>query len=178
MALGNAGAKLSSNHIPKTATFTRYYDGHCDIQYDTEITDDPVDPAELVAALDEFAKGARRIAAPGPGQEEDIQSLRTMLANWADEKKALVAELQDLRTERGVELISLVQQEINGYAQPPSAGLVESLRGVVDDILRRAQTTPLSQQIDEAVEVALPVFIYFENYGVLDSAVYLSQMRN
>lgn len=27
-----------------------------------------------------------------------------MLANWADEKKALVAELQDLRTERGVEL--------------------------------------------------------------------------
>ena len=104
MALGNAGAKLSSNHIPKTATFTRYYDGHCDIQYDTEITDDPVDPAELVAALDEFAKGARRIAAPGPGQEEDIQSLRTMLANWADEKKALVAELQDLRTERGVEL--------------------------------------------------------------------------
>lgn len=104
MALGNAGARLSSNHIPKTATFTRYYDGHCDIEYDTEITDDPVDPAELVAGLNKFAKGARRIAAPDPGQEEGIQVLRTMLANWADEKKALVAELQDLRTERGVEL--------------------------------------------------------------------------
>ena len=165
--------KLSSNHIPKTATFTRYYDGHCDIEYDTEITDDPVDPAELVAALDEFAKGARRIAALDPGQEEDTQSLRATLANWAGEKKALVSELQDLRTERGVELISLVQQEVNGYAQPLSADLVESLLGVVDDIHRRAQTSPLPQQIDEAVEAELPVFIYFENYGILDSAVYL-----
>ena len=153
-------AKLSSNHIPKTATFTRYYDGHCDIEYDTEITDDPVDPAELVAALDEFAKGARRIAALDLGQEEDTQSLRATLANWAGEKKALVSELQDLRTERGVELISLVQQEVNGYAQPLSADLVESLLGVVDDIHRRAQTSPLPQQIDEAVEAELPVFIY------------------
>ena len=151
-------AKLNSSDIPKTATFTRYYDGHCDIEYDTEITDDPVDPAELVAALDEFAKGARRIAAPDPDQEEAIQVLRTTLANWAGEKKALVAELQDLRTERGVEIISLIQQEVNGYAQPLSADLVESLLGVVDDILRRAQTAPLSQQIDEAVEAELPVF--------------------
>ena len=166
-------AKLSSNHIPKTATFTRYYDGHCDIEYDTEITDDPVDPAELVTALDTVAKGARRIVAPDPGQEEDIQVLRTTLANWADEKKTLVAELQDLQTERGVKLISLVQQEVNDYAQPLSADLVESLLGVVDDTLRRAQTAPLSQQIDEAVEAELPVFIYFENYGILDSAVYL-----
>ena len=166
-------AKLSSNHIPKTATFTRYYDGHRDIEYDAEITDDPVDPAELVAALDEFAKGARRIAASDPGQEENIQVLRTTLANWADEKKTLALELQDLRTERGVDLISLVQQEVNGHAQPLSADLVESLLGVVDDILKRAQTAPLSQQIDEAVKAVLPVFIYFENYGILDSAVYL-----
>ena len=167
-------AKLNSSDIPETATFTRYYDGHCRIEYDTEITDDPVDPAELVAGLNKFAKGARRIAAPDPGQEEeDIQVLRTTLANWADEKKALVAELQDLRTERGVEIISLVQQEVNGYAQPLSADLVESLLGVVNDMLKRAQTAPLLQQIDEAVEAELPVFIYFENYGVLDSAVYL-----
>lgn len=166
-------AKLNSSDIPKTATFTRYYDGHCDIEYDTEITDDPVASAELVATLDEFAKGARRIAAPDPDQEEATQVLRTTLANWADEKKSLVAELQDLRTERGVELISLVQQEVNDYAQPLSAGLVESLLGVVNGILRRAQTAPLSQQIDEAVAAELPVFIYFENYGILDSAVYL-----
>ena len=167
-------ALVGRNEAGKTTLLKAlHYDGHCNIEYNTEITDDPVDPAELVAGLNEFAKGARRIAASDPGQEEDVQSLRTTLANWAGEKKASVAELQDLRTERGVELISLVQQEVNGYAQPLSADLVESLLGVVDDILRRVQTAPLSRQIDKAVEAELPVFIYFENYGILDSAVYL-----
>ena len=37
----------------------------------------------------------------------------------------------------------------------------------------RAKTLPISQWLDEAIENALPVFIYFENYGILDSAVYL-----
>ena len=35
---------------------------------------------------------------------------------------------------------------------------------------RRCHSVP---QLDEAIEGALPVFIYFENYGILDSAVYL-----
>ena len=166
-------AKLGGNHIPKTATFTRYYDGHCDIEYDTEITDDPVEPAELVTALDAFAKGARRIAAPDPEQEDATQTLWTTLTNWSDEKKAAVSTLQDLRTERGVELITHMRQEANAHAQPLFADLVETLLGVVDAVLGRAQTAPLPQQIDEAVEAALPVYIYFENYGILDSAVYL-----
>jgi len=165
--------KLGGNHTPKTATFTRYYDGHCDIEYDTEITDDPVDPPELVSALDAFAKGARRIAAPNPDQEDTTQDLRTTLANWADEKKTVVATLQDLRTERGVELITQLRQEANAHAQPLSADLVETLLAIVDSVLARAQTAPLKQQTDEDVEAALPVFIYFENYGILNSAVYL-----
>jgi len=165
--------KLGGNHTPKTATFTRYYDGHCDIEYDTEITDDPVDPPELVSALDAFAKGARRIAAPNPDQDDTTQDLRTTLANWADEKKTVVATLQDLRTERGVELITQLRQEANAHAQPLSADLVETLLVIVDSVLARAQTAPLKQQTDEDVEAALPVFIYFENYGILNSAVYL-----
>ena len=32
---------------------------------------------------------------------------------------------------------------------------------------------PISQRLDEAIEDELPVFIYFENLGILDSAVYL-----
>ena len=165
--------KLGGDHIPKTATFTRYYDGHCDVEYDTEITNDPVESVELVAALDAFAKGARRIPAPDPEQEESTKTIRTTLTNWADEKKAVVSVLQDLRTEHGVELILQLQQEANAHAQPLSADLVETILEVVDSVLGRAQTAPLTQQIDEAVEAALPVFIYFENYGILDSAVYL-----
>ena len=168
-------AKLSSNHIPKTATFTRYYDGHCDIEYDTEITDDPVDPAELVAGLNEFAKSARRLVAPAEDQEDATQALRASLANWADSKKDVAGKLQDLRTEKGVELLDQVRQESNTYAQPASADLIETLQVALDDLRKRAVTAPIPQQLDEAIESELPVFIYFENYGILDSAVYLTR---
>lgn len=169
-------ATLGVDHIPKTATFTRYYDGHCDIEYDTEIVDDPVEPAELVKALNAFVKGSRRIQASDTEQEEATQTLRTTLANWVDEKQPMLAALQDLRTEPGVEMITQLRQEANAHAHPLSADLLETLLGVVDSVLGRAQTVPLPQQIDEAVEAALPVFIYFENYGILDSAVYLPRL--
>lgn len=166
-------AKLSSNHIPKAATFTRYYDGHCDIEYDTEITDDPVDPAELVAGLNEFAKGARRLVAPAEDQEDATQALRTTLADWADSKKDIAGKLQDLRTEKGVELLDQMRQESNAHAQPASADLIEMLQVSLDDLRNRAAIAPIPQQLDAAIESELPVFIYFENYGILDSAVYL-----
>ena len=168
-------AQLNSSDIPRTATFTRYYDGHCDIEYDTEITDDPVDPAELVAGLNEFAKSARRLVAPAEDQEDATQALRASLANWADSKKDVAGKLQDLRTEKGVELLDQVRQESNTYAQPASADLIETLQVALDDLRKRAVTAPIPQQLDEAIESELPVFIYFENYGILDSAVYLTR---
>lgn len=167
------GERLNGAGIPQKAILTRYYDGSLEYEYDTEVSDDPVEPGELVKALDTFAKGARRLAAPAEDQEEATQALRTKLADWADGKKEVAGKLQDLRTEKGVELLGQVRQESNAHAQPASADLVESLQGAVDGLRGRAETSPIPQQLDEAIESELPVFIYFENYGILDSAVYL-----
>ena len=169
------GERLKGSEIPQKAVLTRYYDGKLEYDYDTEVSDRPVDPAELVTALDTFAKGARRLPAPSQDEEEAIQSLRTQLADWADDHKQAAAELQDLRTERGVELLGEVRSETNTHAQPASADLVEAIQGSLDDLLSRAQTAPIPEQLDDAIEAELPVFIYFENYGILDSAVYLSR---
>ena len=167
------GERLNGAGIPRKAILTRYYDGSLEYEYDTEVSEDPVDPSELVNALDVFAKGARRLAAPAQDQEEVTQALRTRLAGWADENKEVAGKLQDLRTEKGVELLGQVRHKSNAHAQPASADLVEPLQGAVDDLLERAETAPIPQQLDEAIERELPVFIYFENYGILDSAVYL-----
>lgn len=167
------GERLNGAGIPQKAILTRYYDGSLEYEYDTEVSDDPVDPAELVTALDRFAKGARRLAAPAEEQEETTQALRTKLAKWADGKKDAAGKLQDLRTEKGVQLLGQVRQESNAHAQPASADLVETLQAALDDLRGRAETPPIPQQLDEAIEEELPVFIYFENYGILDSAVYL-----
>ena len=167
------GERLNCAGIPQQAILTRYYDGSLKYEYDTEVSDNPVASAELVAALDTFAKGARRLLAPGQDQEEATQALRTQLADWADGNKQAAGKLQDLRTEKGVGLLRQVRSESNAHAQPVSADLIEALQGAIDDLLGRAKTAPIPQQLDEAIERQLPVFIYFENYGILDSAVYL-----
>ena len=167
------GERLNSAGIPQKAILTRYYDGSLKYEYDTEISDDPVDPTELVTALDTFAKGARRLAAPTEDQEDATQALRTKLADWADGKKEAAGKLQDLRTEEGIKLLRQVLQESNAHAQPASADLVETLQAAVDDLRGQAETAPIPQQLDKAIEDELPVFIYFDNYGILESAVYL-----
>ena len=54
-----------------------------------------------------------------------------------------------------------------------SADLVEVLLEKVEELRGRANTKTVLEQLNEAIEDELPVFIYFENYGILDSAVYL-----
>ena len=167
------GVRLSGAGIPLKVILTRFYDGSLEYEYDTEVSDDPVDPAELVTPLDTFGKGARRLAVPAEDQEEATQALRTELADWADGKKEVAGKLQDLRTAEGVELLGQVREESNTHAKPASADLIEALQGAVDELRGRAETAPIRQQLDEAIDGELPVFIYFENYGILDSAVYL-----
>ena len=164
---------LDAAEGPQKATLTRFYDNTLKIEYDSEVTEAPVDPEELTTALDVFAKEARRLAAPSEDQEESTAELRATLANWADGMKDDVRALQDLRTEKGVNLLVRVREEANGHAQPPTADLVEVLHETVNDLRGRAEKVPILQQFDEAIEDELPVFIYFENYGILDSAVYL-----
>lgn len=167
------GERLNGAGIPQKVVVTRYYDGSLECEYDTELGDDSLDPGQLLKALDAFAGGARRLPAPASDQESAIQEIRSQLADWADGHKETVGELQDLRSDEGVDLLERVRGESNTYAQPASADLVETLQQVVDELRDDAKRVPLPQQLDEAVEAELPVFIYFENYGILDSAVYL-----
>ena len=165
--------KLDSQKVPQKVTLTRYYNGNLECEYDPEISDDPVDPGQLVAALDTFAQGARRLETPEKDQEEKTQTLRTNLANWAGEKKQVANRLSNLQTDKGIELLKQVRQESESYANSTSANLVEGLQGTVQELSSRANTTPIRDQVGKAIKDALPVFIYFEDYGVLDSTVHL-----
>ncbi len=165
--------RLGGAGIPQKAVLTRYYDGSLEYEYDKELPEDSVDPGVLVEALDAFAGGARRLSPLEPHQESEIQALRSQLAHWADGHKEAVGELQDLRSEKGVDLLERVRNESNTHSRPESADLVEALQQAVDELRDDAKGVPLPQQLDQAVEAELPVFIYFENYGILNSAVYL-----
>ena len=165
--------RLSSAEIPHKAILTRFYDGSLEYEFDPEVSDDLVEPAELVTALDTFASDARRLPAPAEDQEEATQVLRIKLANWADSKKENALKLFSLRSANGIGLLGQMREESNAHAGPVSADLVEALQVVVSELRARAETMRMSDRLAAAVGEALPVFIYFENYGILDSAVYL-----
>ena len=167
------GEQLSGTTIPRKAILTRYYDGNLDFEYDTEISDVPVATKELLKILEIFAKDARRLPAPTSDQEEVTRELRTKLTNWVEDSKKATEQLQDLHTDKGVELLSRIRENLNGFAHPAAAHSIEILQEGVDELLKRASVAPIPDQLAEAIEGELPVFIYFENYGILDSAVYL-----
>jgi len=159
--------------VPAAAVCTRYYDGSLSISYDTAVSDTPVLPREAAKALDAFSKAARRLAAPAPEQEAQIQDMRTKLTAWATAKKDALADLQDLKNSTGAKLLKAMRDDANALATPQTADIIEGLSDALDGLLQRAQTEPLPDRLCAAIEAALPVFIYFENYGILDSAVYL-----
>ena len=163
---------MKGAEIPQKAISTRFYDGSLKFKYDPEVPPDLVAPSELKEALDVCAKGARRLSSPDY-QEPEMQEIRTNLANWADPKKDAIAELQNLRTDEGSGLLRQVREEANSFSHPTSAALIEALNEKVDDLLSRSTASSIPQQLDEAIKSELPVFIYFENYGILDGAVYL-----
>lgn len=156
--------QLNSAEIPNKTTLTRYYDGNLKYEYDIELSDDLVDPDELTKALDEFAGGARCLVAPTEDQE---------LANWVDKMKENVGKLEDLRSKPGIDLLIQIRQESNELVHSTSADLVGALNMTVEELESRAKAASVSQQLNEAIDRELPVFIYFENYGILNSAVYL-----
>ena len=167
------GARLSGAPIPKKAILTRYFDGSLKYEYDLEMLDDQVDPNELVEVLNEFAKNARRLPTTQEYSEEEIQPLRAQMAGWADGHIETTKTLQDLHSEQGIDLLEQVREESNQHSSPVSADTVEVLQNGVDDLKERAQKISLPQELEEAIATELPVFIYFENYGILDSSVYL-----
>ncbi len=164
--------RLNGAEIPQKAILTRFYDGSLKFKYDLDVPLDLVEPNELKEALNVCAKEARRLSSPDY-QEPEMQGLRTNLANWADEKKDAIAGFQDLRTDEGVGLLHQVREEANRFAHPVSADLIEGLNEKVNCLISRSEESSVPEQLNKAVKSELPVFIYFENYGILDGPVYL-----
>ncbi|MYJ19922.1 MAG: AAA family ATPase, partial [Rhodothermaceae bacterium] len=166
-------SRLGGAPIPKKVILTRYYDGSLQHEYKPEVSDNPIDPNELVMVLNEFAKDARRLSVTQEYPEEDLRLLRTQMAGWAEGNKESAETLEDLRSEQGINLVEQVHEESNQYSAPVTADIVETLQNDVSHLRARANEAPFSEQLEKAVAAELPVFIYFENYGILDSSVYL-----
>lgn len=111
--------------------------------------------------------------APSPEQGDQTQKLRTELANWASAGQEQLNPYSDLRDTKAVQLLLKLRKDSEAHANPQTADMIETLQAVLDPALTEAQKAPADDQAVQVIEPRLPVFIYFENYGILDSAIYL-----
>ena len=75
--------------------------------------------------------------------------------------------------EEGIALLEQIRGEADSYAQHGMTGSVELLQREIDAFLTRARREPLSKRLEKAIKDELPVFIYFDSYDLLNSAVHL-----
>jgi energy-coupling factor transporter ATP-binding protein EcfA2 len=165
---------LPPDQIPPTEVIaTRYYDGSITFEYEPDIAEQPLSPEPVLAGLKAFASGARRLRAPTPEQEEATAETRNALAQWATQWQDKLKGSADLRGDAGAKMLAKLKAEAETKSSPQTADLVEALHEAVDPVLEAAKEGPVLPKLDSLIEDALPVLIYFENYGVLDSAIYL-----
>lgn len=158
---------------PTEVIATRYYDGSITFEYEPALAELPLSPEPVLAGLKAFASGARRLAAPAPEQEEATAETRNALAQWATQWQDKLKGSADLRGDAGATALAKLKAEAETKSSPQTADLVEALHEAVDPVLDAAKAGPFLPRLDEMIEDSLPVLIYFENYGVLDSAIYL-----
>jgi energy-coupling factor transporter ATP-binding protein EcfA2 len=166
-------AILDGSPPPQEAICTRFYDGSLQIQFEPAVHNAAIKPAPLIDALKTFASAARRLEAPVSEQEDQTKKLRTDLATWASAWQEKCGAHVDLRNQDGVTLLLNLRTESDKHATPQTADMVEALQSVVDPALAAAKKIPVVDQIAELLKARLPVLIYFDDYGVLDSAIYL-----
>ena len=158
---------------PNQAVVTRYYDGSLLFEYDPKIEEKDLTSGSIVEALGTFASGARRLSAPAPEEEETTASLRSALAEWATAWQDNLKGVGNLRNVEGAKQLGALRSEAEEKSSPQTADMVEALQDQIGPVLEAATRGSVLDRIDGLVEGKLPVFIYFENYGVLDSAIWL-----
>jgi predicted ATP-dependent endonuclease of OLD family len=167
-------ALLPKGQIPPSEVIaTRYYNGLIKLEYVPELVEQPLSPDPVLAGLKEFASSARRLVAPSPDQEEATTGIRNALTQWADQWRDDLKSVIDLRNDAGVKYLTKLKTEAESKSNPQTADLVEAFNEVIIQILDDAKAGSFLPRLSQLIEETLPVVIYFENYGVLDSSIYL-----
>jgi len=164
------------NQAPRTAVVTRFYDGHLKFEFDPAIAETTVAASDVVKEIDAFTDSVMRLAAPAPEKEAEYTPIRKELLDWTTTAKARIATHQNLKTAAGHAVLQTVHDEIKGKGRPETADVIQKFVAALAKPLNATSVAPASARVEAEIQKCLPIFIYFDNYGVLDSAIYLPRL--
>jgi energy-coupling factor transporter ATP-binding protein EcfA2 len=161
---------------PRFVTATRYYDQALRFEFDPPLQDVDVGPAEILQPLENLAEAVMSLSPPAPDQEEAFAALRKDLLEWVAESVAALGRLSSLNGPVGLDLLHRIQREAMGRGRPETKAAIRAFLEAIAGPIRNAARPALLERLGQEIEKRLPVFIYFDNHGVLDSAVYLPRL--
>ena len=174
--LKNILAEIASTTPPAFVTVTRYYDGSLRYQFDPNLVEPVLDPAPVLSTIDKFSDSAMDLAAPAPEHEATYTAIRKELLGWVASAKERIVEHRDLRTDAGKAALRAINDDATKLGRPETKTLVKELVSELATPLKLSNEPPVVERAEKEVELELPVFIYFDNYGILDSAIHLPRL--
>ena len=158
---------------PNKVTYIRHYDGSMSYSLDPKPTEVELGYEPVAAAIEAFKIAAMKLIAPAADQEVTYQALRTDLMKWSDGWIEKFSAKASLRDQAGKDLLKKLRDEAATKARAEVADVLARFTAELTKLAAQSEAPPLSKRIEEVLGPRKPVFIYFDNYGILDSAVYL-----
>lgn len=145
---------------PARVIVTRHYDHSLHYEYEPPLRADTIDNEQVTDALRNLAASAQRYREP-----------RKDLASWANDKRnQIMQDDEAVHHEDFVDALCSLHDEATEYADDVATVAVERFQHRLDALISRNDAL---ERVSDLVSQEMPIFIYFENYGVLDSAVWL-----
>ena len=158
--------------LPQTVTLTRYYDHSLKIDRFSPSIQSLILPIPLVKVIDEFIASPSFLDSSNI-DSDDMKSRHDELIGWAKEWRNKLDVVTDLYNEEGIELLMELQNDIEDQSDSRIFDISKLLEAT-ELILESAHQYPI-KDIENTLRNELPVMIYFENYGILDSSIWLSR---
>ena len=160
---------------------TRHYSWNLVVQFNPEPVLPDVSNGRFKVLLDNWLKSFEEAVAP-EGKGEELAAIKTKLLSFISQK----AEQLKTASPDAVMNSSIVTEITNTIStQTNEAWQKESFKSVIDEVNGFRNSLASVEQLEPAkswVRNALPKFIYFDRYDVIDSAIhfptFLNQLRS
>lgn len=164
---------IGGTEPPERIVYTRYYNGDLRPVLEPAVQEAQPTFSSVIAALEKFKQSAMKLTHPTPDTEATYLAIRTDLLNWITEWGDKLDAATLLKSPAGQQQLKELRENSNSKVREEVAPILTALQTELGGLAKQAVAAPIEAQIEAQLKPHLPVFVYFDNYGVLDSAVYL-----
>lgn len=149
----------------------RHYSGDLTVEFRPQIDFDGVTQSQVLDWLETALEHVRQATVEGKGEE--LTQLKSTVLEYLEEQKAGITEDMEAQANLPQQLHQYRNDLAARVTQEWHKGILSKPQHELQVLIERQERYDRIEEAEELIEANLPIFIYFENYGILDSKVHL-----